>query len=415
MSYQKEMIALMEESFVEGVESRNSACEQQIAELEARHKAEIEKLDKEHSDELMLEYQRGVEDTLKSVDVKPSSEEQAEGDGMPVHNVEPPSTRLYLDEIETFAQKGYGPNDNSRIWPYSSCVQSSSKRYSVTEMGWPYCIHGTGEKVVVECDDEPAQTITPYKKRFSVYALTPGKTYTWKMYSSTGKVIKSGSFRTVGRMRWMGTKDTVYPNNFRDVGATWPGGSMRFGRIYRSKNPDDIVAESADHKFLRDHLNITVQLNLRDGSKAGDAARSDMFEKTYSYDIPAYATVLTSSVKGRWKSAFAAVLKELQAGRNILINCEAGADRTGSFCWWLQALCHMPAGFLEAHWEATTYQRDQNSMIWDETYTEEKLRGMVAKFKAKWGDDPYEQAIGLAKLVGVSLDDVHEFQKVMIP
>jgi len=361
--------------------------------------------------------QEGIDETLAQTSGSSQQTAVEPQSGIPVHNVEPPSTRLYLDEIESFAQEGYGPNDYSRIWPYSTCVQSSSKRYSVTEMGWPYCIHGTGAKVVVECADEPAQTITPYKTLFRVYALTPGKTYTWKMYSSAGKVIKSGSFRTVGRLRWLGSKDTVYPFNFRDVGATWPGGSMRFGRIYRSKNPDDIVAESADHKFLRDLLRITVQLNLRNGSKAGDEARSDLFAKTYSYDIPAYEDVLTAKaeVKARWKYAFAAVLKELKAGRNILINCEAGADRTGSFCWWLQAICHMPAGFLEAHWEATTYQRDQNSMIWDETYTEEKLRGMVAKFKAEWGDDPYEQAIGLAKLVGVSIDDIHEFQTIMIP
>lgn len=358
--------------------------------------------------------QEGIDETLAR---QASTEGQSlSSDDMPVHNVENPPTRLYFDEMESILQEGYGPNDYSRVWPYSTCVQDSSKRYSVSELCWPFCIHGNGSRVVVECDGEPAQTITPYKTLFRVYALTPGKTYTWKMYSSADEVIKSGSFRCVGRIRWMGTRDTRYPFNFRDVGATWPGGSMAFGRIYRSKNPDDIEAESLDHKFLRDQLRITVQLNLRDGSKAGDEARDDLFEKTYSYNIPAYAQVLSanSTNRGYWASAFRALLTELTAGRNVLINCEAGADRTGSFCWWLQALCYMPAGMLEAHWESTTLQRDQNSMFWEETEDGGKLRVMVSKFKAKWGDEPYKQALGLASFVGVTADEVGAFQSIMV-
>lgn len=347
---------------------------------------------------------------------QPSPSQPTPADTIPVHNIENPATRLYFNEMETILQEGYGPNDYSRVWPYSTCVQDSSKKYSVTELCWPYCIHGNGTKVVVECHGELTQTVTPYKTLFRIYALTPGKTYTWKMYSSAGKVIKSGSFRCVGRIRWMGTKDTRYPFNFRDVGGTWPSGSMNFGRIYRSKNPDDIEVESLDHKFLRDQLRITVQLNLRDGSKSGDEARDDLFACTYSYNIPAYAQILSANTaaKENWAAAFRALLTELQAGRNILINCEAGADRTGSFCWWLQALCHMPAGFLEAHWESTTFQRDQNSMIWEETGDGGKLRVMVSKFTAKWGPDPYEQALGLASFFGITPAEIADFQSIMM-
>lgn len=226
MNYQDQMIALMEESFHEGEDSRNSACEQQLANLEAKHKAEIEELDKAHAKELQQEYQRGVDDTLSQTSgasQQPAVEPQS---NMPIHNVE---NRATFDFYNQLPPEGYAADDHSLVWPYLTMVQED--HVSWTGRPAPYCIYGAGDTVIVECDDEPSQTILPYKPGtgfFRIYLLTPGKIYRWKLLKS-GKVVKSGQFRTEGRVRWIGTD---HPHNFRDIG----GFTAKFGRVYRAMN-----------------------------------------------------------------------------------------------------------------------------------------------------------------------------------
>ena len=336
---------------------------------------------------------------------------RTDDDGTPIHYLDSLPTREFFDSL---TPEGYGANDYSQVWPVLFSTDVDSGR---SEMNLPYVVHGKGDKVLVECDDEPTQTITPYKEAFAIFCLTPGKTYSWTMMSGT-KILKTGKFKVFGRVRWMKTLDNKYPHNMRDLGCPAEycseGNGIRYGRIYRAEHPDNIEVGSADHLYLRDQLGISVQLNLRDPKS--DPARSDLFEKTYSYNIPAYAAILTASAanKALFKSAFVALVKELQAGRNVLVNCWQGRDRTGTFCWFLQALCHMYPGYLQGHWELSCFDRCENSMIWEEVHTEGKLLQMTSKFKAKWGADPYKQALGLASLVGIPSDTIKAYQDIMM-
>lgn len=303
-------------------------------------------------------YRLGCEKTLESLNVQPITEEQAEGDAIPVHNVEPQATFDYLNELPI---RGYGQTDYSKIWPYTSMVRESSDA-SWTEKCRPYCIYGKGDKVVVECDDEPSQTILPYKTTgfFRVFLLTPNKTYRWKMYKSE-KAIDSGVFNTIGRVKWIGTK---YPHNFRDIGFD---GYIKYGRVYRSQSFKKVVVGDDDYKVIREHLGITTQLNLTSANDKDSPSRTDIFNKCYNYNIPAYADVFTASPdsKKAFRLALEALAKELKAGHNIVFNCWQGVDRTGTFAWTVQALCGLPLGYCEGGWELSSFCRDLNTKIWD--------------------------------------------------
>lgn len=393
---QDKMMLLLDEAYAEGVQSMVPTVK----------KAEDDAYERGRE----KGYTEGYGDALKALPVSPTTEEQAEG-GVPVHCIDSLSISRFFNDL---TPDGYSERDYSKIWPTLLSTDVDSGK---AEMNYPYVIHGKGDKVLVVCDDEPTQTILPYKETFAIYCLTPGKTYRWTMMSGT-KVLSDGSFNVVGRVRWMKTPNVKYPHNMRDIGfpkeLASQGNGMKFGRIYRGEHPDNIAVGSAEHLYLRDQLGITVQLNLRD--EKDDPARTDLFDKTYSYNIPAYATILTadSTKKARFKNAFHALVTELNAGHNVLVNCWQGRDRTGTFCWFLQALCYMFAGYLQGSWEASSYDRCENSMIWEEGHSEGKLLQMVSKFNAKWGVNPYEQALGLAKLVGITDKDIQDFQKAML-
>ena len=386
---------LLEEAYTEGNDAAKAQYEQQIAALAEKHKQEVDEA-----------YRKGVEDTINNAHLTPTTEDEEEG--VPVHNVEPQATLDYLAEVPL---EGYKQTDHSRVWPYISMVQERSDA-SWTEKCRPYCIYGACDKIVVECDDEPSQTITPYKNLFSrVYLLTPGKTYYWKMYKS-GKVIDSGMFKAIGRIKWIGTK---YPHNMRDLGFT---GYIKYRRVYRSQNFLKVAVDDADYKVIREQLNITTQINLTTADDDKSPSRTDIFDKCYNYNIPAYDDVFTAS-KTPFKQALEVLAKELEAGHNVVFNCWQGVDRTGTFAWVVQALCGLPLGYCEAGWELSSFCRDLNSKIWDEGGLKEFIKKLVDKYVAaqkKKNEDTSYDAYKLAyylvvNFLGASPDVVTTIRK----
>ena len=222
-------------------------------------------------------------------------------------------------------------------------------------------------------------TYTPYRGAFRLSDLFPEKLYTWKRIKG-GKTIDSGQFRTYGTVHMVGFENIV---NFRDL---YVPGYVKAGKAYRGANADNVTVDSADHKKLKD-LGITVELNLRNGTK--DPARKDLFATTYSYNISDYAQILTSVTN--LKSTVTAFANSLAAGKAVYVHCFAGADRTGTFCYLMQALCGVPLGILEAHWELTSLSRWCNFKLWNyerDDYQGE-LRTFVAQITKLYGADPY--------------------------
>lgn len=389
--HQDKMLALLDRAYNEGVTDKDDAVKKA--------------------------YQQGVSDTLASMNLTPTTEYESE---IPTHNIDSLPTKAFFDAVNP---EGYKKSDYSKIW---AALLSTDVDSGIAEMNYPYCVFGKGDKVVVTCNGEPSQTILPYKECFAIYCLTPNKTYQWTMYSGS-KVLKNGSFKTTGRVRWMKTPSTKYPHNLRDIGCpkelVSEGGGIEFGRVYRSEEPNKVVAESADHIYLRDQLGITVQLNLRDASNPSDAARDDLFETTYSYNIPAYSEVLTCSTDSKelFRLAFEALVSELEKGKNVLVNCWQGRDRTGTFCWLVQSLCYMKIGYAEAHWELSSFDRCENSKIWNiEEASNGELLTFIMKLQSKIKDttkrnDSYTLAYYLAhNILGISDERIKKLQSIMV-
>ena len=349
-------------------------------------------------------YQEGYD---KAINENPSPSQ----DDTTAHNIENLAVREFFDTVPV---SGYGKDEYSKIWKYLFMAQDHSSA-SWTECCNPYTVFGKGDKIVVESDGEPSWEVLPYKEVFRIFSLQPNKQYHWTMYQGTN-VLKSGDFNTIGRIRWMGTFSSKEPRNFRDLG----GFGIKFGRLYRSENPDAIEVGSADHIYLRDQLNITVQVNLR---SASEPARKDLFAKTYQYNIPAYSEVLTASTtyKTNFRNAFNAIVNELDAGRNVLFNCWQGCDRTGTTAWMIQGLCEMPLGYCEAHWELSGLDRCGNSKIWNwEESSKGELRTFITKLQAKITDaskknDSYTLAYYLAKtILGITDEKINKLREILM-
>lgn len=354
-----------------------------------------------------------IDNTVRTLPIYPAAYTDHDGDGRPIHNIDNLAIRCFFSDLDPL---GYKQEDHSKVWRYTRMVQEQGDP-SWTEEIEPYIIFGSGDTLIVECDTEPTQTLTPYKGKFYVHLLTPGKVYRWTMKQS-GKVIATGEFRTVGTVRWIGTH---HPHNFRDAG----GFGMNYERVFRAQNFANVEVGDDDYNIIRDHLNITVQLNLTSANDEKSPSRTDIFERCYNYNIPAYASLLTASTtnKGLFKSAFNTLVSELKAGRNVVFNCWQGADRTGTFDWFLHAICGVPLGYCEGLWELTGFVRDCNSKIWDwEEESGGELRTfivkLIAKYKAATKEETYDSyrlAYYLAtKVIGISAQTIADFRTIML-
>lgn len=404
------------EARIQELTQANSALDGEVA----AYKAQVEKLQaaaKVSAEQLEAAQKKAADAAAELAALQAAQQEaatpSAQADGIPIHNVENRATFDFLNEVPP---EGYAADDHSRVWPYLTMVQED--KTSWTERPAPYCIYGDGDTVIVECDNEPSQTITPYKANtgfFRAYLLTPGETYRWTMKKS-GKVVKTGQFRTTGRVRWIGTE---HPHNLRDIGGF---GIAKFRRVYRAQNLAKVEVGDDDYNIIRNHLGINVQLNLTTNGDTRSPSRTDIFERTYNYNIPAYADLFTQS-KANFKAAFEVLVAELKKGSNIIFNCWQGADRTGTFAWFCQAILGIPLGLCEASWELTGFVRDLNSKIWDEgDVNKDGLRAfiikLIAKYKAATKEttyDSYRLAHYLGtKIIGIPEQTIKEFREIMM-
>lgn len=360
-------------------------------------------LERAHEEGREVGYTEGCKDTLASLNVQTTTEEQEEGDGIPVHNIENPIVRDYFAALP---DGGYKQNDISRMRHYTRWVKESSR--NMAERGYPYVIYGTGDSVLLECDGEDPQTIMNNNNVFECFVLLPNKTYKWKMLKN-GVTIKEGAFKTIGHVRQIGFDKWT---NFRDIG----GFGIKHGLVYSGANPDEVEVGSADHELIK-YLHIDTQLNLRKyvkDSVQNKSWRPDIFDRGYNINIEAYAPVITRNT-AQFKKAFETLVSELKAGHKVVFNCWAGADRTGTFRYIIQGICGVPKRIAQGYYELTSFSRWLNTKMWDkEEGSEGELRTLDKKLESLYGADFYTQCYRLlTEKIKVAPETIKELQDLL--
>lgn len=349
-------------------------------------------------------YKKGCSDTLNNLNVHTQTEEQAEGDGIPEHDITNP---LVKEFFRLLPEGGYSQSDISRTWYFSKYVSGSSKK-NMADRGNPYLVFCAGDSLLLECDDEKPQTILPENNVFECYLLMPNKVYRWKVYKG-GKVIKEGSFKTIGDIRLVNIP--TWPN-LRDIAYT---PKMKAGLVYSGANPDNVVVGSADHEIIK-YLGIDTQINLRtptSGSDTDKPWRPDLFKYGYDINIADYSNVFTNTAG--FKQAFETLVSELDKKHKVAFNCWAGADRTGTFRYILQGLCGVPKHIAQGYYELTSFMYWQNNKRWDREESKGgELRTFDKNLEAEFGKDFYTQCyLLMTEVVNVSNATIKKFQDIM--
>ena len=178
------------------------------------------------------------------------------------------------------------------------------------------------------------------------YSADPGYTVSYvRDYKGQGTVSQAGTVHIY---------DGVAPN-MRDLGG-WKaeGGHIAYGKLYRGARLERIGGKGKD--IFLNELGISVDLDLR-GSVPGESKAGPVIEGADYFQLPVerYLGRGTGRTEELYQLAIRCIIGWLGEGRSVYFHCTAGADRTGTLAFLIEALLGVSESDLSKDYELTTF------------------------------------------------------------
>ena len=234
-----------------------------------------------------------------------------------------------------------------------------------------------------------------------IYNLIPGQTYYWRTKSTDGTLLNESTFVPVGPLRMIYV-DGV--RNVRDLGG-WKGeggATIRYGRLYRGAQFDNI--SSAGKETVQSTLKITADIDLRG-------------EKTNTVGLPVYSGygVTMYDITDKSGVLYANAIKEIvdllrDENQVVYFHCMAGADRTGTLAFLLEALLGVSESDLSKDFELTSFYelRARNGS------TNYSLNQLIPTIKGYSGATIQEKVTAWAKQNGITEDKIKTLKTTLL-
>ena len=309
------------------------------------------------------------------------------------------------------AKFGDRPQKVTLDWRLSGTNGTDRVRYAVRVTGEPGGApfwQGETEKTHVRLDN------------FEV-----GRTYSWKVTAKVdgGEVSAGGTFVTEDRAPRMIHLHGV--PNMRDIGGLkgLDGRRVRQGRIYRSAGLNSNATKGKDgtmkpgkerlndaaRKCAKQTLGIRTDVDLRSDRECFGMTGSPLGPEVKWLHVPSSA--YSGFHKPAGKEAFAKVFRAfLDAERYPLVfHCIAGADRTGSLAFVLEALLGVDEDDLYRDWEVTGFEKSKIDFR-----HETRFDKLVKGFNAYPGATIHERVVAFVKSCGFTDADIARFRELML-
>jgi len=315
------------------------------------------------------------------------------------------------DARKRIAKFGDRPQKVTLDWRLSGTDGKERVRYAVRVTGEPGGTpfwQGETEKTHVRLDNFEA-----------------GRTYSWNVTAKVdgGEVSAGGTFVTEDRAPRMIHLHGV--PNMRDIGGRRGLGvrRVRQGRIYRSAGLNSNATKAKDgtmkpgrerlndeaRKYAKQTLGIRTDIDLRSGRECFGMTGSPLGPEVTWLHVSslAYSGFHKKSGKEAFAKVFRAFLDEKRYP--IVFHCIAGADRTGSLAFVLEALLGVDEDELYKDWEVTGFQKS-NLDFRHATRFDKLVKG----FDAYPGATVRERVEAFVKSCGFTDADIARLRELML-
>ena len=207
----------------------------------------------------------------------------------------------------------------------------------------------------------------------------------------TGRVFRSGGFNDNAKYRLVDDEKN-------------PGKKKR---QYYGRGKERLTAEA--RKFQVENFGIRTDIDLRSDGECNEMTGSPIGPQVRWAHTPSHAYGAFHSKDGMsaTKKNFALFLDE--ANYPIAFHCIAGADRTGSLAYLLEALLGVSDADLCLDWELTAFHNPNHKFAHAERYDK-----LVAGFAKYPGANARERAEGYVKALGFTDMDIARFREIML-
>ncbi|MBQ2940072.1 MAG: tyrosine-protein phosphatase [Clostridia bacterium] len=200
--------------------------------------------------------------------------------------------------------------------------------------------------VASKSDFSDALVFTTDKTEYTLYNLIPNTTYYWTL-TAGDKTSPVQTFVTADTVRTL-TIDGV--KNSRDIGGYAAlGGTIKYGKIYRTATLDNITEEG---KFQMLYvLGVKTDFDVRTPGEGTAGSGSPLGDVNYlNFDAPYYWGNL---VADKYHDAFAGEIRAIADASNypLVVHCSVGRDRTGTLLFIIEGLCGMSKADLFMEYE----------------------------------------------------------------
>ena len=281
-------------------------------------------------------------------------------------NIENEGVRRFIESVE-YEDGGY---NDSQVVTYYRNFKATDKPLPVS-----FTWEGDASQIVISTDERFEEVVleqdvsSSVSHSLDVYNLIPGIKYYYKVSDQNGTVLKRACMTPEGPVRM------IYgvTRNMRDLGG-WPtvkiaaedGGIKSFftkyGKVYRGFNINDITEEG--RKILLEDLGVTLELDLRgidykaNGSsvdKPVDVLNGQVQYVNLSPRMYMYYRGQGGVTEELYRKALRVIISELQNDGVVFFHCYAGADRTGTLAFLIEALMGVSESDMSKDFEMTTF------------------------------------------------------------
>lgn len=273
-------------------------------------------------------------------------------------------------------------------------------------------------------DGAHSVSVAVFAGSYTVYNITPGNTGTYVVRNSMDDIVAAGVLKPTGSLRMInGGGDTF---NIRDLGGwSCDGGTMKYGMIFRGceLNGDQVTLTAAQRRLFRDLLAIRSEIDLRGNSEVdGDddiyGTDDDITSSALGDDIGylrrpigAYTSGvdLSNAIQCQYiRDIINQIVADAKSLRPCYIHCYAGADRTGTICALIEALCGMSQSDIDKDYELTAFcpePRARYLATWG---------ALMNYLNSLPGDNLRDRTVYYLYRIGVSIDEMNMLRRAII-
>lgn len=269
--------------------------------------------------------------------------------------------------------------------------------------------------------------------------LVPNDSYTYKVTTSSGKVLAQGNFRTKGSLHqvyFLGDPDKGNikgggGRNARDFGGwkTQDGKTVKYRKIYRGGrlnekwSPYPLNAQGEKEVLFE---GIGAELDLRGNSDVMFTPAVEGLEHLAPVIEQGGKTMLVND-KEKTKQCFMFVYDCVKAGKPVYFHCSLGRDRTGTLGILLLGILGVREGDIAKEYELTYFapvgysvsisdKKSNPEPIFKNTRMSWVYSDVVPYFWELAGNGSFAQGVEkyLLEVAGVSQDVIDDFRNIML-